>query len=149
MVERGAVDVHLDLSGEENGLSLALKDALFRIGQEAIANSLRHGSPTLISIRMEYEQRTVSMAIQDNGVGFEPESQVRGFGLEGMRKRAGGIAATLEVTSSPGTGTRVFVIAPMPSRLPLVGMARHVKFFRLRGSRDEQGNERQNQYSYR
>lgn len=149
MVECGAVDVHLDLSGEENGLSLALKDALFRIGQEAIANSLRHGSPKLISIRVEYGPTAVSMAVQDNGVGFDPESQVRGFGLQGMRKRAGGIAATLEVTSSPGAGTRVLVIAPVPSRLPLVRVARHVKFFRLRGSRDEQGNERKNQYSYR
>jgi signal transduction histidine kinase len=149
MVERGAVDVHLDMSGEENGLSLAMKDALFRIGQEAIANSIRHGSPTLISICTEYGSTAVSMSIQDNGVGFELTSPVRGFGLQGMRKRAEGIAATLEVTSAPGAGTRIFVIAPVPSRLPLARAARYVKLFRLRGSRNGQGNERQNKYSYR
>ena len=149
MVEHGAVDVQIDLSGEENGLSLALKDALFRIGQEAIANAIRHGSPTLISIRTEYSSAVVSMSIRDNGVGFEPASPVRGFGLQGMRKRAEGIAATLEVISSSGAGTLVLVTAPLPSHVPLARLARYIRFFRLRGSRDEQGNKRKNQYSYR
>jgi signal transduction histidine kinase len=149
MVECGAVEVHLDVSGEENGLPLAVKDALFRIGQEAIANSLHHGSPSLISIRTEYKSTTLSMVIQDNGVGFDSTLPVRGFGLQGMRKRAEGIAATLEVTSCPGMGTRVLVSAPAPSRLPLARVARYVKFLRLRGSGDDQRNERQNQYSYR
>lgn len=149
MVERGAVEVHLDVSGEENGLPLAVKDALFRIGQEAIANSLRHGSPSLISIRTEYRSTAVSMVIQDNGVGFDPASPVRGFGLQGMRKRAEGIAARLDVTGSPGVGTRVLVIAPVPSRLPLARVVRYAKIFRMRGSGDEPGNERQNKYSYR
>jgi len=149
IVECGSVAVHLKVSGEEGGLPLALKDALFRIGQEAIANSLRHGSPTLISIRMEYGSTSVCMAIQDNGVGFEPAAPVRGFGLQGMRKRAEGIAATLEMTSSPGAGASVIVTAPVPSRPPLARVARYVKIFRLRGSRDAQGDKRQNQYSYR
>jgi Histidine kinase len=149
MVERGAVEVHLDVSGEENGLPLALKDALFRIGQEAIANSLRHGSPSVISIGTEYASTAISMTIQDNGVGFDQASPVRGFGLQGMRKRAEGIAATLDVTSSPGLGTRVQVKAPVPSRLPLSRVARYVRIFRLRGSGNEQGSERQSPYSYR
>jgi signal transduction histidine kinase len=149
MVERGTVDVHLDLSGEENGLTLALKDALFRIGQEAIANSLRHGSPTLISIRTEYKSTAVSMAIEDDGVGFEPASPARGFGLQGMRKRAEGIAATLEVTSSPGLGTCVLVTAPVQSRLRLAWVAHYVKILRLRGSGYGQRSKRKNPYSYR
>ena len=149
MVERGSVEVHLDLSGEENGLSLALKDALFRIGQEAIANSLRHGSPTLISIRTEYGSTAVSMTIEDNGVGFEPALPARGFGLQGMRKRAEGIAATLEVASSPGVGTCVIVTAPVQSRLRLARVAHYVKILRLRGSGYEQRNKRKNQHSYR
>ena len=149
IVECGPVEVHLNVTGEENGLPLALKDGLFRIGQEAIANSLRHGSPSLIKINTAYGATTVSMAIEDNGTGFETASPARGFGIEGMRKRAGGIAATLQVTSSPGQGTRVLVTAPVPSRLPLARVARYVRIFRLRGSRDEQRDKRQNQYSYR
>jgi signal transduction histidine kinase len=147
MVEHGAVNVHLDVCGEENGLPFALKDTLFRIGQEAIANSLRHGSPSVISISTEYGRATVSIAIEDNGVGFEPTSPTRGFGLQGMRKRAEGIAARLELTSSPGMGTRVLVFAPVPLRLTQV--ARFIKIFRLRGSSYEQRSERQSPYSYR
>lgn len=149
MVEHGKVDVHLDVRGEENHLPFALKDGLFRIGQEAIANSLRHGSPSLISIRAEYGTRAVWMAIEDNGVGFEPTSQVRGFGLQGMRKRAEGIMGRLDVISSPGAGTKVLVSAPVPSRLPLARVAHYVKIFRLRGPGYEQRDERQSPYSYR
>jgi len=149
MVEHGAVDVRLDVSGEENGLPYAMKDALFRIGQEAVANSLLHGSPSAILIQTEYKSTGISMAIEDNGVGFEPALPVRGFGLQGIRKRAEGIAATLQVTSSPGAGTRVIVTAPVPLRLPLARLAHYVKFFRLRGSRYEQRSNRQSPYSYR
>ena len=145
----GSIEVQLHVSGQENGLPLALKDALFRIGQEAIANSLGHGSPSLITIATDYGSTQVSMAVQDNGMGFDPALSTRGFGLQGMRKRAAGIAATMELVSSPGHGTRVVVTAPMPSRLPLWRVARYVRIFRLRGSRDEQRSERQNQYSYR
>ena len=149
IVECGTVKVHLNVSGEENGLPLALKDALFRIGLEAIANSLRHGSPSLIRISMEYGSTAASMLIEDDGTGFEPAAAARGFGLQGMRKRAEGISATLELTSSPGHGTRVLVTAPVPSRLPLARVARYIRIFRLRGPRDEQRDKRQNKYSYR
>lgn len=149
IVECGSVEVHLNVSGETNGLPLALKDSLFRIGQEAIANSLRHGSPSLITIDMEYGSAAVSMAIHDNGTGFNPEAPARGFGLQGMHKRAEGIAASLEVNSSYGKGTRVSVTAPVPSRLPFARVTRYVRIFRLRGSRHEQRDKRQDHYSYR
>jgi signal transduction histidine kinase len=89
------------------------------------------------------------MVIADNGVGFEPTVPLRGFGLQGMRKRAEGIAAVLEVTSSPSAGTRVIVTAPVPLRLPLARLAHYIKIFRLRGSGYEQRSERQSPYSYR
>jgi signal transduction histidine kinase len=149
MVEHGAVDVRLDVRGDENGLPHAIKDALFRIGQEAIANSLLHGSPSAILIQTEYKSTATSMVIEDNGVGFEPTLPIRGFGLQGMRKRAEGIAAVLEVTSSPSAGTRVIVTAPVPLRLPLARLAHYIKIFRLRGSGYEQRSERQSPYSYR
>jgi signal transduction histidine kinase len=149
MVEHGTVDVRLDVSGNENGLPYAIKDALFRIGQEAIANSLLHGSPSTILIQTEYKSTAISMVIEDNGVGFEPTLPVRGFGLQGMRKRAEGIAARLEVTSSPAAGARVMVTAPVPSHLPLARLAHYIKIFRLRGSGYEQRSEPQSPYSYR
>jgi len=149
MVEHGTVEVRLAVSGEENGLPYAIKDALFRIGQEAVANSLRHGSPSAILIQTGYESTGISMVIEDNGVGFEPTVPVRGFGLQGMRKRAEGIAAMLEVTSRPDAGTRVMVTAPVPLRLPLARLAHYVKIFRWRGSSYEQRSDRQSPYSYR
>jgi signal transduction histidine kinase len=149
MVEHGAVEVCLDVRGEENRLPYALKDALFRIGQEAIANSLRHAMPSLISIRLEYCTTSVTLAIEDNGVGFDPAGAVRGFGLQGMRKRAAAIASELKVTSSAGMGTRVFVSTLVPMRLPLFRVANYKRLFRLRGPNYAQGTEPKSPYSYR
>jgi two-component system sensor histidine kinase NreB len=50
--------------------------------------------------------------IEDNGQGFEtdaPEAPGHGFGLIGMRERAALVGAALEIESSPGMGTAVFV----------------------------------------
>jgi signal transduction histidine kinase len=149
MVEHGTIEVAQQVSGEEDNLPFALKDALFRIGQEAIANALRHASPSIILIHAEYRPATVLLTVEDNGSGFEPDLPVRGFGLQGMRKRAEGIAARLEVVSAPGKGTRVDVTAPVPLRLPLARLGRYIKMFRLRGSGYGQGSGRQSPYSYR
>lgn len=149
MVEHGAVQVRLDVTGEENRLPYALKDALFRIGQEAIANSLQHARPSSIVIRLEYGVTSVALAIEDNGAGFDPAAAVRGFGLQGMRKRAEGIAGDLKVTSAAGVGTRVLVSALVPMQLPLVRVVRYMKLFRLRGPNHAQGTESQSPYSYR
>ncbi len=93
-----------------------VKDAFFRIGQEAIANSIRHARPGTIRIGLERSRTSVSMAVEDDGEGFVATSDRAGFGLLGMRKRAESISATLVVKSAPGSGTRVEVKASVGSR---------------------------------
>jgi signal transduction histidine kinase len=59
------------------------------------------------------------MVIEDDGVGFDATEQVildKGIGILGMRERAALIGATLDIESSPGNGTAIYLRCPMPAR---------------------------------
>jgi signal transduction histidine kinase len=89
---------------------------MFRIGQEAIANSIRHASPQTNRIKMQQQRAYLHLSVEDDGKGFIADSEHSGFGLLGMRKRAESISATLVVRSAPGSGTRVEVKTVVGSR---------------------------------
>jgi PAS domain S-box-containing protein len=82
---------------------------LFRIVQEAINNAVKHGQPRQILVRPELSNGTISVTVQDDGVGIatEPSSRNGGMGLRIMQYRAGVIDATLEVRRREGRGTSV------------------------------------------
>ena len=117
MVKNGNVTV--ETYGEEGGrtLPIRIKDSLYRIGQEAIANSIRHAAPGVIRVRLQRTPDALCLSVEDDGQGFIADSHYSGFGLLGMRKRAESISATLTVKSAPGSGTRVEVMSPLRTRL--------------------------------
>jgi signal transduction histidine kinase len=117
MVRNGAVRV--ETHGEEEGRFAPprIRDTLFRIGQEAIANAIRHANAAVIRICLRQQGPILCLSVEDDGGGFTADSEHAGFGLLGMRKRAESINATLTILSSPGSGTRVEVRAAAGSRL--------------------------------
>jgi signal transduction histidine kinase len=94
-------------------LSHDVEIALFRIAQEAVHNSVRHGQARRVEVRLAHRDGQIEMAIVDNGVGFDPEGVVNGYGLglNTMRDRASAIGGELSITSKPGR-TRVEVRIP-------------------------------------
>jgi len=94
---------------------------LFRIGQEAITNAIRHGHATEVRIALTYEKDRVRLSVCDNGCGFEPDAQPPAreagahFGLLTMRERAARISGRLEIVSTPGSGTTVETLIPVPA----------------------------------
>jgi PAS domain S-box-containing protein len=81
---------------------------LYHIAQEATANALRHGQPQHIMISLESDDQSLSLRIEDDGVGF-PEEPVdtTGMGLKIMHYRAGLVNARLAVERADPTGTLV------------------------------------------
>jgi signal transduction histidine kinase len=102
-------------------IPVRVADALFHIGREAIVNSVRHADPTQIVLSIEYEVKHVTLVVEDEGRGFDPAQQTRGFGLRGMEKRARSIGAQLAVTSQTGRGTRVEATAPLQGHMSARG----------------------------
>ena len=119
MVEGGSVEVEALGSGSPRPLSPRIADTLLRIGQESIANAVRHADPSHLQISLQWEKDVVRLAVRDNGIGFVKSGGLLGFGLRGMRKRAASINAKLEIFSQPSEGTRVEVTAPIPPSLNL------------------------------
>lgn len=119
LVEGGSVHVSAEMTGTPRPLPDKISVSLLRIGQEAIANAIRHADPGHLKISIAHEQDSVRLKVEDDGCGFVKSGDLLGFGLRGMRKRAAAILAKLEIVSVPGQGTTVEIIAPLPPRLTL------------------------------
>jgi signal transduction histidine kinase len=126
MVEGCSVEVVTVTAGTQTLLPPRIATCLLRIGQEAIANAVRHADPTRLEILIAYEKHSVRLSIRDNGCGFVQRGDLLGFGLRGMRKRAAAISGRLEIASQPGEGTGIEVTAPLPPNLTPVVVFRRM-----------------------
>ena len=124
LVAGGTVGVTAKSTGEIQPIPLRMSDNLYRIGQEALANAVRHAHPSTLSILLEHQKTQVRLTISDDGAGFLIEAGLGGFGLTGMRKRAASIASDMQILSAPGNGTQVIVTVPLPPRVTIVSWPR-------------------------
>lgn len=99
----------------DHRLPEAVESALFRIAQEAINNTLKHGAATQVTVTMVHTTLHVRLAIADNGIGFDPQAvdlAQSGWGLLNMRERAEAAGGHCHIISQPGAGTTVIVEVP-------------------------------------
>jgi len=94
-------------------LSLELKQAIYRIMQESLANVSRHSSANQVKINLEFLPDTVKFSISDDGVGFDIQQQHDGMGLDSMRERAESHKGFFNIESEVEQGTRVCVTFPI------------------------------------
>jgi len=81
---------------------------LLRIAQEAVTNAVRHGKASIITLRLEEDEQTITLRIQDNGIEFREQLlENEGMGLKIMRDRAGLIHARISVGPADPTGNAV------------------------------------------
>jgi signal transduction histidine kinase len=110
------VSLTIDLA-YESGRALArhppaLETTIYRIVQEALTNAVKHARATRVTVSVAETTDHVDIAVGDDGVGFDPDASVEGFGLIGMRERVTLVGGTMEVDSKPGSGTTVHCRIP-------------------------------------
>ena len=104
------------LKGEPRKLQSSVEENLLHIGQEALANALKHARATKFQARLSFDSEVVRLELCDNGQGFVVGCvNGRGIGLIGMKERAQQIGATLAVTSKPGKGTTIVAVSAYPA----------------------------------
>jgi signal transduction histidine kinase len=112
---RHRIEVQLEMCEEEPDLSLEVKEALYRICQEALHNIIKHAHAKEVKLGLNWQKGVeVQLEIRDNGVGFDPNGSFPGhLGLRSMRERVERLRGRFVIDSLPGSGTHLKVYFPV------------------------------------
>jgi len=105
-------------NGDFNILSSGMKRTVYRMAQEALANSARHSGAQSARLCLTITEDEVFLVTSDEGRGFDPSialsrSQNREhFGLHGIQERARAMGGDCDIASQPNAGTRVMINLP-------------------------------------
>lgn len=112
---RSRLQVALTVSGNLAGLVDPHRTCVFRAVQEALTNCARHSGASSVAVNVTGDNRGVTVAVRDNGVGISSEKRTSGLGLRGLEERAGELNGTLAIDTGFGTGTTVRMWLPLPT----------------------------------
>jgi PAS domain S-box-containing protein len=99
---------------EEPEVGPGAKEALYRIAQEALNNTVKHAHAEHIDLRLQCRDETLALEIADDGVGFDPHRTYPGhLGLRSMRERVVQLGGKLVIQSASGGGTSIQVSIPL------------------------------------
>lgn len=92
-----------------------IEEALWRIGQESLANCKKHSQQEEVSLSVIVQDSLVTMIISDQGCGFhyEEHAEIPSLGLKSMKKRTEALGGTFELKSKQGEGTFIQVTLPI------------------------------------
>ncbi|GAB2828529.1 DUF7134 domain-containing protein [Streptomyces daliensis] len=118
---RGAgLMVDFTIEGTPRPLPSSVELTAYRIVQEALTNSRKHGGPDVgASVRLRYGDDELSLLAEDDGRGAQRElyedggADGLGHGLIGMRERVGMVGGSLEAGPRPGGGFRISAVLPL------------------------------------
>lgn len=107
-----SIRVRMSVTGAPRPLGEEVDEALLRIGQEAVANAVRHADARRIQVLLDYRASSLRLSVEDDGKGFDLEtgSPAGHWGLKNMQERARRIGADWKITSADGHGTAVEAI---------------------------------------
>ncbi|MBD2015468.1 sensor histidine kinase [Microcoleus sp. FACHB-53] len=95
-------------------LPAELHTAVYRIVQESLTNICKYAGASEVKIQLKATTDELDLIIQDNGRGFNVETNTTGFGLQGMRERTLALGGQLLIDSQPGAGCRISAHFPLP-----------------------------------
>lgn len=118
---RGAgLTVDFRIEGTPRPLPSGVELTAYRIVQEALTNTRKHGGPDAgASVRLVYFDDGLGLLVEDDGRGAAHElyedggADGKGHGLIGMRERVGMVGGTLDAGPRPGGGFRISVLLPL------------------------------------
>lgn len=95
-------------------LPAEVETALYRIVQESLTNVVKHARAGRVSIVLTRKPNSVSIVVEDDGIGFEPGRETGdGIGLIGMQERVGLLGGRVALESRPGAGTTFVAEVPL------------------------------------
>ncbi|MFE9253854.1 sensor histidine kinase [Streptomyces sp. NPDC006879] len=119
-VRTSGLTVDFKVEGTPRPLPSGVELTAYRIVQEALTNTRKHGGPDVgASVRLVYFDDGLGLLVEDDGRGAAQEmyqdggADGRGHGLIGMRERVGMMGGTLDAGPRPGGGFRISALLPL------------------------------------
>lgn len=115
------IKVKFEDDRKDKPLDENLRNVLFTMVRELVANVIKHSKATQATISVTREAKQIQIEVQDQGCGFEVSTSVQepnkkgGFGLFSIRERLRYFGGRLSIQSHPGSGTCVRITAPLRS----------------------------------
>ena len=112
-------DILFENKGDFNNLPSGLRRTVYRMAQEALANSARHSGASSARVCLTITDEEVYLVITDEGRGFDPSAALsrslnrEHFGLHGIQERAVAMGGDCEIVSQPGAGARISINLPI------------------------------------
>ena len=122
LAERSSLEIDLQVPDDFGRLPSEMELVIFRLVQECLTNIHRHSGSKTALIRVEREENTIHVKVEDQGRGMSPErlaeiqSQGTGVGIRGMRERVRHLRGDLVIESN-GSGTKVYATFPLKTPL--------------------------------
>ena len=109
-------------SGQPYSIGTAEARELLMVAREALYNAVHHGSPSVITLRIDFGHDSLDVRVSDDGRGFDPQA-VSGrdsghYGLIGMRERVERMKGSFALASTPGGGTQIWFKVPCRPMAP-------------------------------
>jgi len=106
-------------NGDFNSLSSGMRRTVYRMAQEALANSARHSGAPSARLCLTVTDDEVYLVVTDEGKGFDPSVALsrslnrEHFGLHGIQERAWAMGGECEIYSQSNAGARIMINLPI------------------------------------
>ncbi len=118
VARRTGMKVRVDAEDVSDDLPDQYRTCIYRVVQEALHNATRHSKATHVRVSVRREPAGVSAEIQDDGAGFQAQTE-KGMGILGMEERVRHLGGAFHVNSEQGRGTTVAIRLPLKQEAPL------------------------------
>ena len=111
--EYSGLNVDFSVNRIDQNIGKSHAEVIYRICQEALTNSIKHGKASEASIILKFSDNSIKLFIFDNGVGCKKLSIGKGFGLQGMQQRINSLNGNIKFGSDGEKGFNIHVEIPL------------------------------------
>ena len=112
LARRTAGTLRVQLEADDILLSDTQAEALYRVAQEVLHNTLRHAEAENVWLELTQTTKTITLKVRDDEQGFDVDKVAKGFGLTSMSERVRAVGGIFDLRTRPGKGTEIEVSLP-------------------------------------
>lgn len=106
--ETNEIEIGFDTEASTSEIDVEIQQQLYAITQEMLSNTLKHARATKVEITLNAGE-TIEFTYRDNGIGFLPDADTKGIGLENIKERVENINGELKLETAPNQGTFYYI----------------------------------------